>query len=80
MHQAVSLLGIKVLLTCLGEMRLWGKMIWVGPQWVRECPWSMFHKGGTFCMLVKGFCLFGFCFVYFFVFFLVFFFETGFHV
>ena len=34
MHQAVSLLGIKVLLTCLGEMRLWGKMIWMSPQWM----------------------------------------------
>ena len=62
-HQAVSLLGIKGLLTCQGEMRLWGEMIWMGPQWMDK-PWSMLKTGGTFFMLVKfffdvlGFCLF----------------------
>ena len=47
----MSLLGIKVLLTCQGEMRLWGKMIWMGPQWMGK-PWSMLETGGTFCMLL----------------------------
>ena len=40
---------------------------WVLNGWVRGWTWSMFETGGTFCMLVKDFCLFiwlGFSFLW----------------
>ena len=62
-HQAVSLLGIKVLLTSQGEMTLWGKMIWMGPHWMGKGValehgwdrWDILHTFGTFYTLVKFF-------------------------
>ena len=69
-HQGVSLLGIKVMLTWYGEMRLWGKMIWKGLQWVGKGD-SLglgLRQVGYFACLSRVFCLivwFG-CFFLFF--------------